>query len=352
MSIKRYLDRYSSYHFIFYSLLVLVLVLSGSIVTNTILTTRELSRIHWTTSVDMIEQRLNSIIGEINSFPRTASNDLVFLSGLSSMKDTDLNHLEKDFLAFLLENTAYYQLVYIDQSGQVQMLVEFDGQNYSATRDISKDFYNSQRIENTDRLQRGEVYISPIKVVNINGEETPIITYATPVYTDDLVKKGLIVGSVYADYFLDDIRASQREGEIVFLIDNQGNYLAHPDRSREFAYLFGQDGSFQKDYPEIASSILLNPDKRMIKSKDNIFSMRAIYPTKGSFALYRGAEKTSNNEKQNYSWIIISVTDKKNIEQQSSDLFKQNAIFLFFLFVILTATYGLVWYLVKKGNPE
>lgn len=327
MKLKNYIADCLHKSFLFCVLLTLCGALLALIVGHIVLFTRELSHKYWATSVDMIDQRLNSIIGEINTFPRAAGNDMVFLSSLSSLKETDLDNLEKDFLAFLSENTAYYRLAFIDQSGDEHIRAEFDGQNSTATRNAPQNLYSPEWIDNMGRLGPGEVFISQVKLTAINGKDTPIIVYTAPVYTSEQDKKGFIVGSVYANYFLDDIRGANRDGEIVFLIDNQGNYLAHVDRAREFGHLLNHDKRFQKDYPAVAEQILSDPEKRVITSNTQVFSMRAIYPTKGSFALFKGAEKIEENSKNSYFWILISVTDKKYLQNSIRDLINSAIIF-------------------------
>lgn len=313
-------------------LVSLCLVLTALIVANSTLSARKFESVYRATFIDMIGERLASIVGEINNFPRTAGNDILFLSQLSVTKRYDATSLEHDFLAFLTENTAYHYLGFVDKQGRVLV----------STHPNLPNPLKLQWLDKANALDPREVYISPIEL----KDNIPIIVYATPVYDQYLAKQGIMIALVYADYFLDDIRQAQREGETVFLTDSRGNYLAHPDHAREFGHLLGHGKNFQSDYPDVAEQILINPQRRMVETDNHIFSMWAIYPTKGSFALYKG------NEDQDYSWVIVSVASKKSIEQQSFGLQKQNVIFLSVFIVILIATYSLVWYLTKKGNKE
>lgn len=352
MILQKILNRFYDKRLLFCAFLILSIVLFGLIVTNSFITTRELSRVHWTASVDMIDQRLHSIIGEINTFPRTAGNDISFLSSLSSIKEAKIESLEKDFLAFLLENTAYYRLSFIDGEKQIRVIAEFDGQDYMVTHKAPKDLYNFAWIEKMDRLTAGEVFISEIKIIIVQGQDVPIINYAAPVYTDDQKKLGLIVGSVYADYFLDDIRAAQREGELVFLVDNHGNYLAHPDSQREFGNLLGHNRNFQNDYSDIAKDILNFPEKRTITSNSQVFSTRAIYPTKGSFALYKAAEKIEKNSDNAYYWMLISVTDKKYLQSNVSDLINEAVIFVSLSLGVIIGIIGIGYVFAFRGKES
>lgn len=316
----------------FYILLFLCAALAVLVVGYTVLSTRELSRTYRAASVDMIDQRMNSIIYEINNFPRWAGNDMIFLSNLSHLenvietsgaeRESHVKYLQNDFLAFLRENTAYYKLAYIDERGKPVVTVVSDGKDY-----VIVDNNHSDWFQKTNSLERGEVFISKLDLNKEGDQYIPILKYGTPVFSGDGTKKGIVVSFVYADYFLDDIRAFGREGETVFLINSQGNYLAHPDRSREFAYLFGRDDSFQKDYPEAAERILSNLDKRVVETDTHIFSFRAIYPTKGSFAIFKGAEKLEKNSVEDYFWVLVSVTEKKYLQNSTRDLVSGAVLF-------------------------
>ena len=69
-----------------------------------------------------------------------------------------------------------------------------------------------------------------------NPEYVPVIRYAMPVFSDNGDRKGAVVFNVYADYFLEDIRRLNKEGDTSFLIDNRGYYLAHSNKSKEFSF--------------------------------------------------------------------------------------------------------------------
>ncbi len=359
-TIKKYFSHLNK-SFLFCVLLVFCVVLVMLIVANSMITTTELQRAHYATSVDMIDQRMNSIIYEINNFPRNAGNDMLFLSGLSSLKKPDILALKQDFLVFLHENTAYYKIAYVDTKGTPQVLVEFDGKNYKIIEEGKQNEFDGAWFSKTNKLKKGELFISPIELHKEDGQFenrgsvqkpifVPTITYGTPIYNDDGTKKGTIVGSVYANYFLDDIRTFGREGETVFLVDNHGNYLAHPDRLREFAYLFGRDYSFQKDYPQVASRILSNLDKRMVESDAYVFSFRAIYPTNGSFSLYKGAEALHDSA-NSYFWVMVSVTDKKDLQNATQELVRGEVIFTL-LALALTAGLAGIGYELKRSKDR
>ena len=78
-------------------------------------------------SIDMIDQRMKSLLFEINNFPRTIANDVLYLSKLACLEEVINNEkdessifselVEKNFLEFIKQNIAYNQLRYIDERG-------------------------------------------------------------------------------------------------------------------------------------------------------------------------------------------------------------------------------------------
>lgn len=307
-------------------------------------------------SLDMIDQRMNSLFYEINNFPRYAGDDILFLARLPDAKQGNITAFENDLLAFIKENIAYQKLIYIGKDGETLASVEYDGQKYQRSeRKTRQTSASADWFTKTLSLNEGEVYVSHLGVDQDNQKSVPIIKYGTPIYAADESLQGIIIAFVDATYFLEDIRRSQRNAEEVFLIDNSGTYLAHPKKEKEFGEGKLNGSSFTYDYPDAFNKIQKNPDKQLFEIDGRIFAFRYMYPTTTSFALYKGAEKIGNGVQDNYFWVMVSVVDKNSIEKPASELLKQNTIFLTFFAFILVTAYILFLRLTfydKKINPE
>jgi len=305
-------------------------------------------KLHFLSAMDAIDQRLEPLFLEINNFPKNAGSDILFLGRLSSLNDVlnsaggetegrMIKDLELDFLGFLKENPAYYKLRYIDEKGNEIVKVEF---NSRICRMISKKGLENKIDQNYFQkaisLNEREIFISPIDLhiergeIENRGTESepkyvPVIRYAAPVFNYEGESKGIVISNIYADYFLSDVREFQRNGETVFLINEKGHYLAHPDKEKEFAFMFGRRDNFYNDYPEAFEKIFQSKFSRgKFESDDFIFSFRHIYPTMGSFELHRGSEKIlGENPEENYFWVLVSVSEKgelnKALEDRSDD---------------------------------
>lgn len=311
--------------------------------------------------LDAIDQRMVSLFYEINNFPRNAANDILFLNKLSSLtkllditgasafRNQQAKVLQGDLLEFIRENSAYYKLEYIDETGQEITGVFFDGTEYGIISDQNlQDLFTRSYFGQTTSLDVDEVLISPLELNIKNGVlenrgnvgnpiYVPVIRYTTPLFDSALNRKGILTSSVYADYFLDRIRRFQREGEKVFLIDDAGYYLAHPQRSKEFGFILNKDDNFYQDYPDVSPDILEDFSQRQTETSDYLFSFRHIYPTLGSFELYKGSEKIlGKNSAADYYWTLVAVSDKSDMQRVSADL-KQNFWISLLLFGLINA---------------
>ncbi|MBT4376880.1 cache domain-containing protein [archaeon] len=314
-------------------------------------------------SLDTLDQRFSSVLVEINNFPRSAGNDILFLSRLSSLKRVvenryDLKDLKSDFLEFSKENTAYYQLRYIDQFGKEVVRVNFDEGVYQIIpEDELQDKEERYYFNEAMKINNGEVYISRLdlnveegEIENHGTEENPVyvpmIRYATPVFDKDGEKKGIIVSNVYADYFLEDIRRSQREGEEIILIDQEGYYLAHSNRSKEYGFMFENSaGNFFEDYPLLVEKLLVEGRER-VETENAIFSFRFIYPTVTSFEVHKGSERIlGENPEGRYFWIAISISDKFVMENVDHTLRKNYLYSLFFYGLFVVAIFILMFFI-------
>jgi len=276
--------------------------------------------------------------------------------------DEILKDLENDFLNFLKERPAYYQLGYIDKEGNEILEAERED---GVVEIISKGNLENKKDEDyfskTLNFDKGEIFISQMElnvedgeIDNLGTEENPIylplIFYATPTFSESGEKTGVVFLSYEADNFLDDIRNSAREGEIIFLTNDEGDYIAHPQRKKEFASIFGREGNVYSDYPGISKRILLDYNNRRFETDDLIFSFRYIYPTVGNFGVHKGSEKIfGENPEESYFWVLVSVSAKNEINNTIGGLRNDYIYFLLFSGLIVFIIVFLIFVAIFKG---
>jgi PAS domain S-box-containing protein len=111
----------------------------------------------------------------------------------------------------------------------------------------------------TIRLAADGVYVSPIHLIEQNGVvEAPavaIMQIAMPVMAADGKPYGIVIVDIDMRPALDRLRVAVRPGEQSYLVDGKGDYLVHPDRTREFGAQRGTPTDWRRDMPYFASAL-------------------------------------------------------------------------------------------------
>jgi PAS domain S-box-containing protein len=109
----------------------------------------------------------------------------------------------------------------------------------------------------TIRLGPTQIHVSPLDLGRFNGliEEThrPTIRVATPIFAADGKPFGVFMVNVDMRHALDRVRSSVSPGDSIYLVNRHGDYLIHPDRSREFGALLGKPNDWKTDFPHLAA---------------------------------------------------------------------------------------------------
>ncbi len=109
----------------------------------------------------------------------------------------------------------------------------------------------------TMALGPNEIYVSPVVLradtPAIQPPPEPTLRIATPLFTADGKKSGIFVLDIDMRSALERVRSSGPKGGAIYLVNARGDYLVHPDRSREFGGQLGVPMDWQSDFPEFAS---------------------------------------------------------------------------------------------------
>ena len=111
----------------------------------------------------------------------------------------------------------------------------------------------------TINLTANEVYVSPVDLNEENGiidnPPVPTMRIAMPMLAPDGQPLGIVVATADMRPALERVRSSPRRGEMVYVVDARGNYLIHPDRTREFGSQRAMPTDWRKDFPTLAGAI-------------------------------------------------------------------------------------------------
>ncbi|MCA1365608.1 PAS domain S-box protein [Bradyrhizobium sp. IC3069] len=107
--------------------------------------------------------------------------------------------------------------------------------------------------QETIRLGPGEIYVSPIELATRQGGTTaphaPTLRVAMPLFTADDKPFGIIVANIDMRPALERVRAATTSGGDIYVVNARGDYLVHPDRTREFGSSRGHPTDWRKDLP-------------------------------------------------------------------------------------------------------
>jgi signal transduction histidine kinase/FixJ family two-component response regulator/HAMP domain-containing protein len=106
----------------------------------------------------------------------------------------------------------------------------------------------------------GVIAVSPVELKQENGgiesPNVPVVRLSTPIFAPDGTPFGIIVIDVDLRSAFERIAAAAGPGSTVYVVNERGDYLAHPDPSRTFGFAFGTPFRIQDDYPALAQAVV------------------------------------------------------------------------------------------------
>ena len=177
-----------------------------------------------------------------------------------------LNMVESLFDKFSQIKKVYTQIRYLDNTGQEQVRINFDD-------DVSKIIRGGQLqnksnryyFQNTINLPAGKIYFSSLDL-NIEYRQIeypfePVLRFATPVFTDDNERAGIVIFNLLTNTpsFRHKKITKLEELEDYILVNQNGFYLHHFNIEKEWGMmeqLQRLHHNIKRDYPQIADQIL------------------------------------------------------------------------------------------------
>jgi len=196
--------------------------------------------------------------------------------------------VEQDFLIFVQNKPRYYQLRYIDETGQEIIRIDNDGEKIQVVP--KKDLQNKKDryyFTDTIKLNKGDIYISPFdlnieegELENRGTEEDPIyvsvVRYSTPVFDENNQNKGIIIINIHGDWIKNTLVELTNENNKFYLINQDGHFLHHPNKNKEFLFMFGKDPSLEDYFGEDSSRIVLNKKSGNFVFNDRVFTFKRV----------------------------------------------------------------------------
>ncbi len=169
--------------------------------------------------------------------------------------------LGQRFEAELASKPNYYEFRYIgvDDGGRELVRVDRSGPG-GAPRTVPDGELQRKAdrpaFTETIRLPVGEVYVSAVDLNQKNGAietlRVPVLRVATPLYAPDGRPFGIVIINVDMRPAFARIRMATNSGRRGFVVNDQGDYLMHPDPDLEFGFEFARPVRIQDEFPDFA----------------------------------------------------------------------------------------------------
>jgi diguanylate cyclase (GGDEF)-like protein len=242
------------------------------------------------TATQLLSQRLSTVLNDI------AADALTLASMPSSAKvaspedlahdDAAKDHLAQVFGTIMRLHPQYAQVRLITRQQFGLELIRFDRDGNRMVRVTGSQLQEKGHfpyVFETLSLAPGRVYVSPITVNHEQGahsaEGTPTLRLATPVVSPAGTVVGVVVINVKLKDLLDYVQSDLPAGHQLYLTNEWGDFLAHPNPAMTFGFDKGRRLLVQDSFDETKalfnkakSSVLVNGLDDPLRAKGQILA--------------------------------------------------------------------------------
>lgn len=193
-------------------------------------------------------------------------SDLHFLEEIivySVEHDINKTDIERLWISFSRHSNLYYQIRFIDKSGNEIIKVQNDGDKaFLIPKNELQNKKNKNYFINSLKLGRNQHFISKLDLNMENGEVEkpikPMLRFTSKIYIDDKFY-GLIVLNYLADNVLNEFEDAAKEsfGKL-FLINSDGYWIIGGSKLENWAFMYKERKhiNFRRIYPLVWRRIL------------------------------------------------------------------------------------------------
>ena len=159
----------------------------------------------------------------------------------------------------LRAKSHYFQIRYIgvgDQGRELVRVFRSGGKIVTAGKERLRRIAKRQYFQKTIQLGSGEVYLSEITLSRDKGKvlepHVPVLRAGVPIYTTEGTVFGIVVINMDFSPILERLTIQQTHHQTIYVTNDQGDYLAHPDTEKIFGFDLGQPFRIQERFPSLA----------------------------------------------------------------------------------------------------
>lgn len=219
-----------------------------------------------------LESYVSGVRGDIASFRSAAGVNGLMRAHMAGGVDTIdgvperiwLERLTNGFSGVLRAKPVYSALRVISLSDGAREIIRVDrsgpnGEVRSVPEAELRPKGDQSYFRKTIELPPGEIYVSPLDLDRDDSDtETPYwptLRMATPIFTPDGKVFGIFIATIDMRPALDHVRSSALEGGQIYVVNDRGEYLVHPNPAREFGAELGTQADWRVDFPFLATAL-------------------------------------------------------------------------------------------------
>ena len=157
---------------------------------------------------------------------------------------------------------AQFRVIGVEDGGREIIRVDRSGPNHTIRLVPDAELQRKGDrgyFKDTISLPANQTYVSALDLNQENGvievPHVPTLRIATPLMAPDGKPFGIAIINIDMRPAFDRVRSSVRQGGEIYVVNKRGDYLVHPDPTREFGSDLGTPTNWQKDFPDLAPSL-------------------------------------------------------------------------------------------------
>lgn len=317
-------------------------------------------------TLDDISININNAAIQVKAHITTQNEDVLFLANmppiqgiLRSQNKARYDQRDKStyqqwvkrqqsiFISMLRNKPEYFKIRFIDKDGQEKIVVGREDDKITALsgEQLQNKAHRKYVIE-TLKLPKESVYLSEINLNREYGKVSEpyaeVLRSSAPIYNEITGEiAGLLLITAEIGHQLRKIQSEfQLEGSNIYITNDWGGYLLHPDSSKSYGFDLGKRYRIQEDIPQLAKLFLPgNKDDNVILLPKDIGGEHVINFTKIHF-------DTSRPER----FIAIGMTELYSsiIAKQSGVL--TNVVWIALLLAVIVTLLA-IWFSFRLSRP-
>jgi signal transduction histidine kinase len=202
-----------------------------------------------------------------------------YLSGAGASKQ----ELEDEYVLFCRQKGVYDQIRYLDAFGQERIRINYhEGQPAVVPEGELQPKGRRPYFSQALHLERGEVFVSRFDL-NVEHEQIerplkPMIRFATPVFDQQGVKRGVLILNYLGSVLLEKLaEVSVSFPGSALLLNQDSFFLRGPSPEDEWGFMLGHRRSFRTYYPDEWQALAASPEGQF-RTAHGLFTFRTLSP--------------------------------------------------------------------------